>query len=78
MAWPASMPMGRWKWSVATSRPARQAELKFLYPELGAIDPNADKAARLKRLAEIITSGRTGGSRARWSTASGSASWAAG
>ena len=33
----------------------KQADLKFLYPELGAIDPKADKAARLKRLAEIIT-----------------------
>ena len=33
----------------------KQAELKFLYPELGAIDPNADRPARLKRLAEIIT-----------------------
>ncbi len=33
----------------------KKAELKFLYPELGAIDPNADKPARLKRLAEIIT-----------------------
>ena len=33
----------------------KKAPLKFLYPELGAIDPNAGKAARLKRLAEIIT-----------------------
>ncbi|HVM48411.1 MAG TPA: DUF1549 domain-containing protein [Candidatus Acidoferrum sp.] len=33
----------------------KQAVLKFLYSELGAIDPHADKAARLKRLAEIIT-----------------------
>ncbi len=33
----------------------KKAELKFLYPELGALDPKADKAARLKRLAEIIT-----------------------
>jgi mono/diheme cytochrome c family protein len=33
----------------------KKAELKFLYPELGAIDPKADKPARLKRLAEIIT-----------------------
>ena len=33
----------------------QKAELKFLYPELGAIDPGADKPARLKRLAEIIT-----------------------
>ncbi len=33
----------------------KKAPLKFLYPELGAIDPKANKAARLKRLAEIIT-----------------------
>ncbi len=29
--------------------------MKFIYPELGTIDPKADKATRLKRLAEIIT-----------------------
>jgi mono/diheme cytochrome c family protein len=33
----------------------KKADLKFIYPELGAIDPQADKPARLKRLAEIIT-----------------------
>src|SRR6185369_126747 len=33
----------------------KKAELKFLYPELGEIDANASKPARLKRLAEIIT-----------------------
>jgi hypothetical protein len=33
----------------------QKAELKFLYPELGAIDSGADKPARLQRLAEIIT-----------------------
>ena len=33
----------------------KKADLKFLYPELGALDPKADKAARLKRLADIIT-----------------------
>jgi len=33
----------------------QRAALKFLYPELGTIDPQADKPARLKRLAEIIT-----------------------
>jgi mono/diheme cytochrome c family protein len=33
----------------------KTAPLKFLYPELGEIDPTVDKAARLKRLAEIIT-----------------------
>ena len=31
------------------------AQCKFIYPELGEIDPQADKPARLKRLAEIIT-----------------------
>ncbi|MGO8931444.1 MAG: DUF1549 domain-containing protein [Limisphaerales bacterium] len=31
------------------------AEPKFLYPELGAIDPKADRPARLRRLAQIIT-----------------------
>jgi hypothetical protein len=36
------------------------AELKFIYPELGAIDPKADKAARLQRLAEIITERQNG------------------
>ncbi|PYJ08454.1 MAG: hypothetical protein DME25_01480 [Verrucomicrobia bacterium] len=33
----------------------KTAPLKFIYPELGDIDPKADKPARLKRLAEIIT-----------------------
>ena len=33
----------------------KKAELKFLYPELGPLDPKAAKAARLKRLAEVIT-----------------------
>lgn len=34
----------------------KKAELKFLYPELGALDPHADKATRLRQLAGIITS----------------------
>ena len=38
----------------------KKAPLKFLYPELGEIDPKADKAARLKRLAEIITGRQDG------------------
>lgn len=33
----------------------KKAELKFLYAELGAMDPNLDRTNRLKRLAEIIT-----------------------
>jgi len=41
---------------VRCDKPTGQtAEPKFLYPELGAIDPGADRPARLKRLAEIIT-----------------------
>jgi hypothetical protein len=41
---------------VQCDRPlGKKAELKFIYPELGKIDPNADKPARLQRLAEIIT-----------------------
>src|ERR1039457_601206 len=38
----------------------KKAELKFLYPELGTIDPEADKPARLKRLAEIMTQRQDG------------------
>jgi mono/diheme cytochrome c family protein len=38
----------------------QKAELKFLYPELGALDPKADKAARLKWLAEIMTQRQDG------------------
>jgi len=33
---------------------------RFLYPELGEIDPTADKAARLKRLAELMTAPTNG------------------
>src|SRR6266850_213537 len=33
----------------------KKAGLKFLYPELGAIDPHSDKPTRLKQLAGIIT-----------------------
>jgi mono/diheme cytochrome c family protein len=32
------------------------ATVKFLYPELGGIDGSADKSARMKQLAEVITS----------------------
>lgn len=34
----------------------KKAAMKFLYPELGGIDPAAPKAARLERLAGIMTS----------------------
>lgn len=41
---------------VRCDRPTgKKAELKFIYPELGPIDPNVDKPARLRRLAEIIS-----------------------
>jgi hypothetical protein len=33
----------------------KKAELKFLYPELGPIDPHAERAARLEELAHVIT-----------------------
>jgi len=38
----------------------QKAELKFLYPELGALDPKADKPARLKWLADIVTQRQDG------------------
>ncbi len=34
----------------------KQAALRFLYPEIGAMDAGASKAERMKRLAEIVTS----------------------
>jgi len=41
---------------VRCDRPTgKKADLRFIYPELGPIDPNADKPVRLKRLAEILT-----------------------
>ena len=36
------------------------AESRFLYPELGDIDPNANRPERLKRLADIITGPKDG------------------
>jgi len=33
----------------------KKADLKFIYPELGNISPDADKPTRLKQLAQIIT-----------------------
>jgi hypothetical protein len=38
----------------------KHAPMKFLYPELGNIDPRAPKAERLKQLADIITERQTG------------------
>ncbi len=36
------------------------ASARFIYPELGDLDPKADKPARLKRLAEIVTGPKDG------------------
>ncbi len=38
----------------------KKAALRFLYPEVGALDPSAPKAARLERFAEILTSPKNG------------------
>ncbi|HZR17664.1 MAG TPA: DUF1549 domain-containing protein [Verrucomicrobiae bacterium] len=38
----------------------KTAEARFLYPELGEIDPDAKRPERLKRLAEIITGPKDG------------------
>jgi mono/diheme cytochrome c family protein len=38
----------------------QKAELKFLYPELGVLDSKADKLARLKWLADIMTQRQDG------------------
>lgn len=38
----------------------QMATARFIYPELGEIDPKADKPARLKRLAALITSPKDG------------------
>src|SRR6266850_406324 len=41
---------------VRCDRPTgKKADLQFIYPELGPIDPDADRTDRLKRLAEILT-----------------------
>ncbi|MEO5803494.1 MAG: DUF1553 domain-containing protein, partial [Verrucomicrobiota bacterium] len=38
----------------------KKATTKFLYPEFGEINPDADKATRLKQLAECVTGGKNG------------------
>ena len=38
----------------------KKASMRFLYPEVGALDPKATKAQRLERLAGIITSPENG------------------
>ena len=38
----------------------KTAQPRFIYPELGQIDPQADKPARLKRLAELLTGPQNG------------------
>jgi mono/diheme cytochrome c family protein len=46
---------------VRCDKPTGQvAAMKFLYPELGSIDPRASKSERMKRLAEIITEKQNG------------------
>jgi uncharacterized protein DUF1549/cytochrome c len=52
------------------------AQPKFLYPQIGQIDPALPKAERLKRFAEIMTA-PTNGFRGRWSIACGPGSSAA-
>ena len=38
----------------------KTADARFIYPELGDIDPKADRPTRLKRLAEILTGPKDG------------------
>jgi hypothetical protein len=38
----------------------KKAEAKFLFPQIGSIDPNAPKAERMRRLAELLTSPQDG------------------
>jgi mono/diheme cytochrome c family protein len=38
----------------------QKAELKFLYPELGALEPTTNRVARLQQLAQIITQPKDG------------------
>jgi hypothetical protein len=38
----------------------KNAPLRFIYPQLGEIDPQADKPARLKQLAQLVTQRRDG------------------
>jgi mono/diheme cytochrome c family protein len=46
---------------VRCDKPTGQtAPMKFLYPELGSIDPKASKVERMKRLAEIMTQKQNG------------------
>ena len=46
---------------VTCDRPTgKMAQLKFIYPELGDIDPKAEKPERLKQLAQLITQPQDG------------------
>jgi mono/diheme cytochrome c family protein len=46
---------------VRCDRPTgKKADIKFLYPELGAVEWSADKPARLKQLAQLLTAHRDG------------------
>jgi cytochrome c553 len=53
----AEGPMEMFKCDAPTGK---QATMKFIYPELGSIDPALPKRERLKQLAEIITSPKNG------------------
>ena len=47
-------------WCIATSRPGKRAAMRFLYPEIGALDAQLRQAGgSLQRLAEIVTGRRT-------------------
>ena len=46
-AWRRFMPTSRWSSSIATSRPGKKAAVRFLYPEIGALDAQAAKPQRL-------------------------------
>ena len=43
----------------------KRASMKFIYPELGQINPDATREDRLKQLAKVVTADRTAASRAR-------------
>ena len=57
---PASTPTSRSRWSSATSRPARPRRMKFLYAELGTVDPPRPRDARLEQLAHLLTGPKNG------------------
>ena len=61
MDWRAFIPSrDRSTFSVARSRPAKPRLCTFIYPQLGEINAADPKPARMKRLAELITSPQDG------------------